>query len=223
MAAAPARTICPGFREYLGWVREEVEGPTDAQLDWEDPSQEWAQWSIRRQVSHVALACLFWMVRQWGKELFPKNPPPPPVDFSKAAVYDRRLDEERYWRMEDILGKLEEAVAFIEGVIARETAESVRAKTLTKRFPPELPMGKTEEKVYEFWLKVAPFHEDGGVRHEEGDPHLWHFTLLGTLRHLYWEGLVHLNTVQRLKRAQGLPPRVRLPEVGYLTSPLFKG
>ena len=40
---------------------------------------------------------------------------------------------------------------------------------------------------------------------------------------LYYEVLTHLYTIQRLKRAQGLPFRVVLPRVGYLTLPEYTG
>ena len=40
---------------------------------------------------------------------------------------------------------------------------------------------------------------------------------------LYYEVLTHLYTIQRLKRAQGLPTRVVIPRVGYLTLPEYTG
>lgn len=48
-------------------------------------------------------------------------------------------------------------------------------------------------------------------------PNHFHYTLEASLWMLYWEVLTHLYTVQRLKRAQGLSPRVDIPRVGYLT------
>ena len=106
----------PDFQAVRAMYHQEVEGLSDAQLDWEDPSEEWSRWSIRRQVSHVALAYFFWWVKMWGKTLWPENPPEDPIDFTKAAPsqYDRRLDEEKYWRLEDLLPKFDEAIQFAE-------------------------------------------------------------------------------------------------------------
>lgn len=38
-----------------------------------------------------------------------------------------------------------------------------------------------------------------------------------------YEVLTHLYTIQRLKRAQDLPPRVVVPRVGSLTLPEYTG
>ena len=58
---------------------------------------------------------------------------------------------------------------------------------------------------------------------DEHDPQFMHYTLEGSLWMLYYEVLTHLYTIQRLKRAQGLPTRVVLPRVGYLTLPEYTG
>jgi len=47
------------------------------------------------------------------------------------------------------------------------------------------------------------------------DPQFIHYTLEGSLWMLYYEVLTHLYTIQRLKRAQGLPTLVEVPRVGY--------
>ena len=58
---------------------------------------------------------------------------------------------------------------------------------------------------------------------DEQDPTRFHYTLEASLWMLYWEVLAHLYTIQRLKRAQGLPTRVTIPRVGYLTLPEYTG
>ena len=40
---------------------------------------------------------------------------------------------------------------------------------------------------------------------------------------IYWEVMVHLYTIQRLKQAQGLPTKVTIPLVGYLSLPEYTG
>jgi hypothetical protein len=212
----------PDFEALEAMYRREIAGLSDAQLDWEDPAQEWSRWSIRRQVSHVALAYFFWFAKMWGKTLWPGDPPPDPVDFRKALVYDRRLDEERYWRLEDLLPKFSEALALARRAAGGRTPEERRTLTLTRTFPSDLKMGQTDLPVYRFWSYVSTFHEDGIAQHPE-DETTFTFTLEGMLRHMHWEALVHLRTIQRLKAAQGLPPSAPLSRTGYLLDPFFWG
>ncbi len=73
-----------------------------------------------------------------------------------------------------------------------------------------------------FWrhvMQVIP----RGAWIDEQDPNRFHFTLEASFWMLYWEVLVHLYTIQRLKRAQGLPTTVAIPRVGYLTLPEYTG
>ena len=58
---------------------------------------------------------------------------------------------------------------------------------------------------------------------DEQDPQFMYFILEASLWMLYYEVLMHLYTLWRLKRAQGLPTRVVLPRVGYLTLPEYTG
>jgi len=44
-------------------------------------------------------------------------------------------------------------------------------------------------------------------------------TLEATFLHRYYEYLVHLHNVQRLKKAQGLEPAVEVPSEGYWALP----
>jgi hypothetical protein len=202
--------------------RAEIDGLTGTQLDWDDSSKEWSEWSIRRQVSHVALAYFFWIVKGWGKKLWPDDPPADPVDFSKAAVYDRRLDEEKFWRLEDLMPKFEEALTLAASATEGRTPEEMDELTLERAFKPELMMGKTELPVYQFWAYAATFHMEGLDQHAD-DETAFTFSLAGMLRHLYWEALVHLRTIQRLKIAQGLSLTVQIPREGYLLDPFFWG
>ena len=139
----------PDFQALRTMFHQEVEGLTDAQLDWEDASAEWSRWSIRRQISHVALAYFFWWVKMWGKTLWPENPPEDPVDFTKAAPnqYDRRLDEEKYWKLDDLLPKFDEALAFAERAADGKSADELKAISITRSFKAELLMGDTDLPV----------------------------------------------------------------------------
>ena len=59
------------------------------------------------------------------------------------------------------------------------------------------------------------FHEDA---ERSG---LFHLEIGAVLRHVYWNVLAHLRTVQRQKLRQGLPLINELPREGYLTLPEF--
>lgn len=202
--------------------RKEIAGLTDEQLDWDNPEEEWSAWSIRRQVSHVALAYFFWMVKVWGKVLWPDNPPLDPVDFRKAGVYDRRLDEEVYWKMEDIWAKFEEAFAFVKRAAEGRSEEELNTLSVRRAFGPDLNMGQTDLKVHTYWAFVSSFHPDG-VSQDPEEETAFIFTLAGVFRTLYWEALTHLRTIQRLKEAQGLSSAVQIPREGYLLDPFFWG
>ncbi len=214
----------PDFQALRTMFHQEVEGLSDAQLDWEDHAEEWSRWSIRRQISHVALAYFFWWVKMWGKTLWPDAPPADPIDFAKAApnVYDRRLDEEKYWSLEDLLPKFDEAIGFAERAAQGKGAEEMETLSITRLFRPDLLMGDTEVPVYRFWMHVSTFHDEGIVQDPEEETRFT-FTLGGMLLQMYWEALVHLRTIQRLKRKQGLAPRVEIPREGLLLDPFFWG
>ena len=214
----------PDFQALRAMFHQETAGLTDAQLDWEDPSEEWSRWSIRRQISHVALAYFFWWVKMWGRTLWPEAPPGDPVDFSKAAPdrYDRRLDEEKYWKLEDLLPKFDEALRLAERAAEGRTGEDLRTLAITRSFKPELMMGNAEEPVYRFWARACAFH-DGGLAQDAEDETKFTFTLGGMLRQMYWEALAHLRTIQRLKMKQGLTPVARVPREGLLRDPFFWG
>ena len=73
-----------------------------------------------------------------------------------------------------------------------------------------------------FWqhvIQVLP----RGAWVDDQDPHFIYYTLEASLWMLYYEVLTHLYTIQRLKRAQGLPTCVVIPRVGYLTLPEYTG
>ena len=49
----PALSLFPLFDTYEEMVATELEGLTDAQLDWTSDRWGWSEWSIRNNVSHV--------------------------------------------------------------------------------------------------------------------------------------------------------------------------
>ena len=210
------------FENLREMFLKEIEGLTDAQLDWDDASEEWSLWSIRRQISHVALAYFFWLSKAWGKILWPADPPADPVDFSKAGIYDRRLDEEKFWRLEDLVPKFDEAFALAARAIEGRSDEEQHRLVLGRKFRPDMMMGESDLPVCRFWAYAGTFHMDG-LEQDPEEETAFTFSLAGMARHLYWEGLTHLRTVQRLKAAQGLALAVQIEREGYLIDPFFWG
>ena len=204
---APAITLFPLYGRYRGMVDAELDGLTDAHLDWDSDRWEWAGWSIRRNVSHVASHLFRWYLLRWGNQLFPAGIPFEDEVHDLAALPHRRLDEERWWDIAAITGKLDQALEMVRGILQRETVESIRIQTIPQ-----------EKDVKPFHAKIADRYP-GTLIQDSKNSDLWHITLEGTLHHSEGELVTHLYNVQRLKRAQGLQARVELPQIGYWTLP----
>ena len=204
---AAGTLLFPQFEsELYRMVATEVEGLTDPQLDFESDRWEWSKWSIRRNVSHVASGDYRWLVLRWGDQLFPQGlPDAADLEWLADSPYDRRLDEEKYWRIDAILGKVRDGLGLSQLVLTRETVGSLRAKDLKSDKNP-------------FWPIFAPAHPTG-IREDPSEPDHIYISLEATLRHRYFEYTTHLYNVQRLKRAQGLSARVELPFEGYWALP----
>src|SRR5215471_6841608 len=123
--------------------------------------------------------------------------------------YDRVLDEHLFWHLEVLLDKVKLGVDWATRVVTTVPVDTLRATTSRHRGTP-------------FWqhvIQVLP----RGTWMDEHDSQFICYTLEASLWMLYYEVLTHLNTIQRLKRAQGLPTWVVLPRVGYLTLPEYTG
>jgi hypothetical protein len=210
---ASALTLFPAWDSMGPWYRAEVEGLSDAQLDFDSqaPAQEWMWWSIRRQTSHVAAMLFRWLFMRWGDALWEGTAPL--VDDLAGVLnipQDWRHDEPRltphlYWEIDAILARLHEGVALTQEALRRHTVAQARHKTITVPASPIL-------------LRLQPAHPQGFAP-SPTDPTRWTLTLEGTVRHMYFEAVTHLYNIQRLKRAQGLPVCVDLPRVGYYVLP----
>jgi len=202
--------VFPQFSQLYNMVGPEVDELTDPQLDWSSEQWEWAKWSIRRQVSHIASFIPNWLLRQWGSSLFPTGfselghlanilPTEPPTEI-------RWLNETNFYSMSSILERLGGALELINYVLARETLGSLRKKEIPRpNTPPHWPQ----------FIKAHPT----GVRWHPTEPLFTYITLEATFRHLYFEVVTHMYNVQRLKRAQGLTTKVDLPFEGYWALP----
>ena len=206
-ADAPATQLFPHFQSGVyRMFAEEIEGLTDDQLDFESDNWEWSKWSIRRNLSHVASGDVRWLVDRWGAVLFPDGPPDiDDLDGIINSGYDRRLDEEKYWAVPDIMAKLQVGLELCQQILERETVASIQAHEI------EVPFQEGS-----IWF--SPAHPRG-TRRDPDNPGIGYLSLESTFRHRYYEYLTHLFNIQRLKRAQGLAARVEIPFEGYWALP----
>ena len=203
---SPGTVLFPQFRnEIFDMYVEELAGLTDEQLDFQSDQWGWSEWSIRRNVSHVASGDFRWLLQRWGERLFTEGLPEiEDWDGIIASPYDRRLDETKYWEMDAILAVFRKGLDFSLSVLESETVDSLRRKELPSNIGGQL-----------HWLQAHP----SGVRPDPADPAQGYISLEATFRHRYFEYLTHLYNIQRLKKAQGLPAVVAIPFEGYHALP----
>jgi hypothetical protein len=205
------------FPEYLTLPRmfaREVEGLTEAQLDRTRPEKGWGAWSIRVQVSHTAYIPYLFFLDLLAPALYPDGKLPRDRSLASTGSADRMLDPARFHEIGDLLAALEDGCALAREILSRETAASLQ-REVARRVPPGRRWANGE-RVADYWENlVLPANPDG-LRRDPRDPEVIHQTLACAFRHILWEAWAHLKTVQAHKREEGLPPRVRVPEVGYI-------
>lgn len=193
--------LFPEYASLYDLIAREVQGLPDEVLDFESDDWEWAKWSIRRNLSHMASLIYRWLLIRWGDTLFPDGYHGlDDLEGLAESPYDRRMDEERYWELPVILEKLGEAIDMCRAVLMIQNVEFLRSHTyLRDKSPQNTLMAKAHP------TGIAP----------ADDPTKETMTLEATMRHIYFEETTHLYNIQRLKRAQGLGTVVEVPRVGY--------
>ena len=201
--ASPGTDLFPEYESLYDLIASEVAGLSDEELDFDSPRWEWAEWSIRRQLSHMSSLIYRWLIVRWGDTLFPGG------DHGVEDVaglgdsrFDRRMDEERYWELAVVLRLLEDGIDLARRVLRERDVDFLRTKTYL------MDLGA-------HWTLMLGAHPTGITPSPEPDKAV--MTLEATMRHIYFEETTHLYNIQRLKRAQGLPAVVRVPRVGYWT------
>lgn len=198
---APGSVLFPEYDTLYDLIALEVEGLTEAQLDFSSERWAWAEWSIRFQLSHVAYAMYSWLLVRWGKTLFPHGEHGiEDVPGLTASGFPQRLDAQRYAALPDLLQQLHGAITLAQRVLAERNVGFLRSQTLLRDSP-------------QHWRLMIQAHPTGVTPADVPDKLL--MTLEATLRHMYFEATTHLFNIQRLKRAQGLPTVVEVPRVGY--------
>ena len=213
--STPARELFPEYPGIPALYRAEVEGLSEAQLDRKRPEKSWGLWSIRDQVSHMASVPYRWLLVRWGKILFGERPPRDP-EFIREGFQDRFMHPARCHAIGDLLAAQADAFALAWEALGRETLGSLRAKEITERVPWGARRPPAYEEVRE-WRERSMSCHPAGARVDPADPDLFHLDLEYTFRHILWEAYAHLRTIQTHKLAEGLPPRIEIPQVGYMT------
>lgn len=198
-----AITYFSGFETLYDLIQSELEGLTEEQLDYTSQDWEWAGWSIRNQVSHMASLIPRWLVLRWGSTLFPlgdhgvEN-----IEEISQSKSDRRLDDEVYWEIDDISLMLKKFLDLAVRVLQNNSLEFMASQKINRDATPQ-------------WEMMAKAHPHGVT--SEGTPAKGSMTLEATMRHIYFEEVTHLYNIQRLKKAQGLSTKTVVPSVGYWT------
>ena len=200
---SPGSALFPEFRTLYDLIAREVEGLTDEQLDWTSGDYEWAEWSIRMQVSHMASLIYRWVALRWGDQLFPDGDHGvDDVHGIAASPYDRRMDDTKYYDLPVILEKLDEGIQLAQRVLGERNVGFLRSHSVTVDNSPQ-------------WTLMLKAHTSGVTPSPDGSMRI--MQLEATMRHIYFEEVTHLFNVQRLKCAQGLQTVSDVPEVGYWT------
>ena len=209
-----ALALFPEYGRLPGMFAREVEGLSDEILDRVRPEKSWGAWSIRVQVSHTAYIPYLFFLDLLVPALWPDGKLPRDKSLADTGGADRRLDPARFHAMPGLIAALADGCALAREVLARETPASLR-REIPRRVPRERRWANGE-RVADYWENlVLPANPDG-VRRDPADPELFHQTLGCAFRHILWEAFVHLRTIQAHKRAEGLPARAEVPEVGYI-------
>jgi hypothetical protein len=219
------RAETPGLREGLQRVPDQValetEDFTEEQLAHRQEEPVWAQWSVDQQIRHIASPPCTWLLDRFRDKLIARGHKPPEIDLK--ALRDRKgpfIPPGMAPDREAVIELMHPLFAFCDGILERESPSDLRSTTFQHTVAPNATFTGSSEKLIDFmrlWPKVHPF----GASEDPARP--GHFTFeLGTiLRQIYWEALAHLRTIQRFKRIFGLPEKIVIPRLGYLTLPKY--
>ncbi len=200
--SAPGSALFPEYDGLYELIEGEVAGLSNVQWDFESDRWEWSNWSIRRQVSHMASLIYRWLLVRWGDVLFLEGGHGiEDVQGLAQSRFDRRMDESRYFETTVVMGKLREAIELARAMLARQTAGMLRRHSIRSALSGQ----------WDLMRKAHPV----GIALVDGGSNEIEISLEATFRHMYFEEITHLYNVQRLKLAQGLETVVSLPRVGY--------
>tara|TARA_B100000676_G_C18065859_1_gene840919 strand:- start:1216 stop:1866 length:651 start_codon:yes stop_codon:yes gene_type:complete len=194
-----------GFDVLYDLIKNEVAGLRDRELDFTSDNWEWSHWSIRMQLSHMASLIPRWIIVRLGHILYPDNDHGyTEINSIASSNYDRRLDDEKYWEIQEIMPALEKAINLVIDVLNKTSIEILQNNKVKRDPSPQ-------------WELMSKAHYRGVTA--VGNPAEGTMTIEATIRHIYFEQTTHLFNIQRLKKAQGLSLISEVPKVGYWVLP----
>lgn len=207
------------LKSYPGLIRGEVDGLTHEQMAYANQEPPWARWSIDLQLRHIAFVTPVWLTLRAGKILRGEG-----YSFPESSQFITELAADRLRHIPPEAAPHREAViSFMQPwadlcceIIDRESAERLRALRFTHYTDPAIVRPGDPIKPVDYQRMAADLHPSG-FQEDPERPGLFHIEIGTMLRHIYWNVLAHLRTVQRLKMSQGLSPIQELPREGYLT------
>ena len=195
--------VFPEFDDLFELIRSEISGLSNQQLDYTSDEWDWSTWSIRIQLSHMASLIPRWIIVRLGHILYPNNDHGyTDINPIASSNYDRRLDDDKYWEIQEIMSALEKAINLVKDVLNKTSIEVLQNNKVQRDPSPQ-------------WRVMSKAHPSGVTA--IGNPAKGTMTIEATIRHIYFEQTTHLFNIQRLKRAQGLKSVSLLPYVGYWT------
>ncbi len=208
---------------YPDLVYGEVEGLNHEQMCYANEEPPWARWSMDLQIRHIALMTPVWLSMRAGEMLTREGYAFPDTAGLIADLIDsgiRHVPPEAAGDKKAVVDFMRPWAALCCEIIDKESEDRLRALSFTYYMDPEASRPGDPHKPVDYHRMSVRLHPFGFYEDAER-PGLFRLEIGGVLRHIYWNVLAHLRTVQRLKLRQGLPLKAELPREGYLTLPEF--
>ncbi len=194
------------YRLIPTWTKGELADLSEPQLE-RTGTQEWARWSPRRQLSHMAYITTRWFMVLYGATRLPWST----VDMSQFSTFintrddDRRFSSERYGNIEWLHLRFSEACEAAAAQIEKRVGENLANKSLLFVFTESSVVGVSEERSVDLWNRCKECHPDG-LTIDSDHAHGFRMTPSATLRHVLWDDLIHLRSIRLHREALGLSP-----------------
>ena len=207
------------YRQIPTWTSGELADLSEAQLD-RTGAEEWARWSPRRQLSHMAYITTRWFMVLYGATRLPW----PAVDMSQFGTFintredDRRFSSKRYGDIEWLHMRFSEACKAAALQTEKLEKKDSSENALLFVFTDSSVVGASEERSVDLWNRCMKCHPEGFTI-DSVHTHGFRITPLATLRHVLWDDLIHLRSIRLHREAMGLPPVYPdAPSGGYISA-----
>ena len=194
------------YRQIPTWALGELTDLSEEQLD-RTGSEEWARWSPRRQLSHMAYITTRWFMVLYGAARLPW----PVVDMSQFGTFintredDRRFSSVRYGDIEWLHLRFSEACEAAASQAEKSENVELTDNSLLFVFTESSVVGASEERSVDLWSRCMKCHP-AGFTIDSDHTHGFRLTPMATLRHVLWDDLIHLRSIRLHREAIGLSP-----------------